>query len=147
MYYASAWKSGNGFPLIIHGYHSCNLGSSAMLSVQLYTPCFQTLWSSGSENYNEKLLYSQNPSATFKMRFWVHSKLVKGCQFWTQSDTLMKRGWKYPLKHQEGGEVPNWKIPNWEPRKDWDSACSTPQVWVESCPTSASFLALPVTLK
>ena len=36
-------KSGNGLPLVRHGYHSCDLGKSAMLSAQLYVLCFQAL--------------------------------------------------------------------------------------------------------
>ena len=43
-------KSGNSSPLVRHWYHSCDLGSSAMLSAQLYTLYFQALWISGSEN-------------------------------------------------------------------------------------------------
>ena len=41
LYYASGWKSGNSFPLVRHRYHSCDLGSGAMLSAQLYTLGFQ----------------------------------------------------------------------------------------------------------
>ena len=52
LHYVSAWKSGNGFPLVRHRYHSCDLGKSTMLSAQLYTLCFEALWSSGSETYN-----------------------------------------------------------------------------------------------
>ena len=52
-------------------------------------------------------LYSQNPKTTFKIRFWVFPHGL-----WRASSSehrvipfkLMKRGWKYPLKHQEGGE-------------------------------------------
>ena len=73
-HYASAWKSGNSFPLIRH---SCNLGSSAMLSAQLYIPhvfkhCdllvlkIMILWEAMCIT-----LYSQNPNTTFKIRFWV----------------------------------------------------------------------------
>ena len=53
--------------------HSCDLGSSAMLSAQLYTPYFQALWSSGSKiNIMRSITrYSQNPNTTFKIRFWV----------------------------------------------------------------------------
>ena len=50
LHYASAWKGGNGFPLIRHKHHSCDLGKSAMPSAQLYTLCFQALWCSDSEN-------------------------------------------------------------------------------------------------
>ena len=72
LHYASAWKSGNGFPLIRHRHHSCD-----HLSAQLYILCFQALWSSGSENYNivrshvHYTLHSRNPNTTFKIKFWV----------------------------------------------------------------------------
>ena len=52
-------------------------------------------------------LYSQNQNTTFKIRFWVSTHGL-----WRAGSSerrvipskLMKRGWKYPLKHQEGGE-------------------------------------------
>ena len=74
-----AQKSGNGFPLVRHGYHSCDLGSSAMLSAQSYILCLQLskhcdllvlkiiiLWEAVCIT-----LYSKNPTTTFKIRFWV----------------------------------------------------------------------------
>ena len=83
-----------------------------MPSAQLYTLCFQALWSSGSENYNlwEAVcitLYGQNPNATFKIRFWVftHGLWMAGSsEHRVTPSKLMKRGWKYPLEYQEGGE-------------------------------------------
>ena len=97
LYYASAWKSGNGFPFIRHWYHSCDLGKSAMLSAQLYTLCglcFQTLWSSGSENYNI-VRGCVHYTLQSKSKYYIQNKilslpswLVKGWQLWTQSDTL-----------------------------------------------------------
>ena len=52
-------------------------------------------------------LYSQNPNTTFKIRFWVFPHGL-----WRASSSkhrvipskFMKRGWKYSLKQQEGGE-------------------------------------------
>ena len=52
-------------------------------------------------------LYNQNPNTTLKVRFRVFPHGL-----WRASSSehivipskLMKRGWKYPLKHQEGGE-------------------------------------------
>ena len=103
--YVSAWKSGNSFPLIRHRYHSCDLGKSSMLSAQFYTLCIQALWS--DENYNIVRSRVQSKSKYYIQNkiLSLHSWLVKGWQLVIQSDNkLMKRGWKYPLKHQEGGE-------------------------------------------
>ena len=52
-------------------------------------------------------LYSQNPNAAFKIRFWVFTQGL-----WRAGSSedrvipskLMKWGWKCPLKHQEGDE-------------------------------------------
>ena len=52
-------------------------------------------------------LYSQNPNTTFKIRFVVftHGLWRAGSsEHSVIPSTLMKKGWKYPLKHQEGGE-------------------------------------------
>ena len=52
-------------------------------------------------------LYSQNPDTTFKMRFWgfTHGLWRAGSSAHTVIPSkLMKRGWKYPLKHQKWGE-------------------------------------------
>ena len=113
LHYASAWKSGIGFPLVRHRYNSCDLGKNAMLSAQLYTLCFQALWSSGSENYIVRNLQSKSirlqskSNITFKIRFWVftHGMWRAGSsEHRVIPSKLMKRGWKYPLKHQEGDE-------------------------------------------
>ena len=109
------------------GYHACDLGKSATLSAHLYTLCFQVfkhcdllvlkmiiLWEA-----THITLYSQNPKYyIFKIRFWVfpHSLWRAGsseCR--VMPPKLMKRGWKYPLKHQKGVKVPPWEIANWEP--------------------------------
>ena len=94
LHYASAWKSGIGFPLVRHRYNSCDLGKNAMLSAQLYTLCFQALWSSGPENYNIVRSYEHYTLQSKSKRniqnkiLNFHSWLVKGWQLWTQSDTL-----------------------------------------------------------
>ena len=101
LHYASAWKRRNDFPLVRHRYHSSDLGKSAMLSEAVCIP-----------------LYSQNPNTTFKIRFWVltHGLWRAGSlEYRVITSKLMKRGWKYPLKHQEGREGTPWKIANWEP--------------------------------
>ena len=52
-------------------------------------------------------LYSQNPNTTFKIRFWVltHGLWRAGSsEHGVIPSKSMKRRWKYPLKHQEGGE-------------------------------------------
>ena len=52
-------------------------------------------------------LYSQNQNTTFKIRLWVftHGLWRAGSsEHRAISSKLMKRRWKYPLKHQEGGE-------------------------------------------
>ena len=52
-------------------------------------------------------LYSQIPNTTLKIRFWVSTHgLWRAGSFEHRviPSKLMKRGWKYPLKHQEGGE-------------------------------------------
>ena len=104
-------KVGTVFPLVRHRYHSCDLGKSAMLSAQLYTLCFQALWSSGSKNYNivrSRVHYTlQNPNTTFQIKFWVftHGLWRAGsCEHRVVASKLMGRGWKYPLHHPEGGE-------------------------------------------
>ena len=50
--------------------------------------------------------YSQNPNKTFKIRFCGHSRLVKGWQLWTQSDTLQadEEGVEIPSKTPRRGE-------------------------------------------
>ena len=51
--------------------------------------------------------YSQNPNTTFKIRFWVftHGLWRAGSfEHWVIPCKLTKRGWKYPLKHQEVAE-------------------------------------------
>ena len=110
------------------GYHACDLGKSATLSAHLYTLSFQVfkhcdllvlkmiiLWEA-----TRITLYSQNPNPTrvFKIRFWVfpHGLWRAGsseCRVIPPKS--MKRGWKYPLKHQEGGDGTPWKVENWEP--------------------------------
>ena len=52
-------------------------------------------------------LYNQNPNTTFKIRFWVFAEglwRAGSSERRVMPSKLMKRGWKYPLKHQEGGE-------------------------------------------
>ena len=52
-------------------------------------------------------LYSQNPNTTFKIRFWVFTHglwRAVSSEHRVMPSKLMKRGWKYPLKHQKGGE-------------------------------------------
>ena len=52
-------------------------------------------------------LYSQNPNTTFKIWFWVFTHSLWGAgssEHRVIPSKLVKRGWKYPLKHQEGGE-------------------------------------------
>ena len=52
-------------------------------------------------------LYSQNPNTAFKIRFWVftHGLWRAGSfEHWVIPCKLTKRGWKYPLKHQEVAE-------------------------------------------
>ena len=97
-----------------HGYnpYSCDLGKSAMLTAQLYTPYFRASCSSGSENYNivgSRVHYTLQSKSTYYIQnkiLSLHSWLVKGWQLWIQSVTLklMKTGWKKNLKHQEGDE-------------------------------------------
>ena len=84
-----------------------------MLSAQLYIPhvfkhCdllvlkIMILWEAVCIT-----LYGQNPNTTLRIRFRVF-----GHGLWRAGSSehrvipskLMKRGWKYPLKHQEGGE-------------------------------------------
>ena len=109
---ASAWKSGNSFPLVRHRYHSCDLGKNAMMSAQLYTPCFQALWSSGSENYNIVRSHVHYIIRS-KYKYHIQNKILSLHHgLWRAGSSehrvipsmLMKRGWKYPLKHKEGGE-------------------------------------------
>ena len=81
-HYTSAWKSGNGFLLVRHRYHSYDLGSSAMLSAQLYTLCFQTL-SFGSENSNVRshVHYTSRSKSKYYIKIKIPSLpswLVKG---------------------------------------------------------------------
>ena len=52
-------------------------------------------------------LNNQNPNTTFKIRFWVFPQglwRAGSSEHRVIPSKLMKRGWKYPLKHQEGGE-------------------------------------------
>ena len=52
-------------------------------------------------------LYSQNLNSTFNIRFWIFTHGVwkaGSSEHRVIPSKLMKRGWKYPLKHQEGGE-------------------------------------------
>ena len=79
-------------------------------------------------------LHSQNPDTTFKIRVSVfaHGSWRAGSlEHRVIPSKLMKRGWKYPLKHQGGDEgtplkdsklgalgyfsVLYWVLPNWEP--------------------------------
>ena len=109
-------KVGTVFPLSYTGTTHVTVVAVPCCQLSLYTLCFQTLWSSGSENYNIvrsrvhyilQSKYSQNPNTTFKIRLWVFPHGL-----WRASSSkhreipskLMKREWKYPLKHQAGGE-------------------------------------------
>ena len=52
-------------------------------------------------------LYSKKPNGTFKIRFRVFTHglwRVGSSEHIVIPSNLMKRGWKYPLKHQDGGE-------------------------------------------
>ena len=52
-------------------------------------------------------LYSPNPNTTFKIRFWVFTHgwwRAGSSEHRVIPSKLMKRRWKYPLKHQEGGK-------------------------------------------
>ena len=52
-------------------------------------------------------LYSQSPNTTFKIKFWVFTHSLWraiSSEHKVIPSKLMKRGWKYPLKHQEGGD-------------------------------------------
>ena len=58
-------------------------------------------------------LYSQNLTTTFKIRFWVfpHGLWRAGSsEHRVIPSNLTKQGWKYPLKHQEGGEGTPLKV-------------------------------------
>ena len=105
-------KVGTVFSLVRHRYHSCDLDSSAMLLAQLYT-----LWFKHCDLLVQKIrimweavcitLYSQNPNTTFKIRFWVFPRglwRARSSERRAMPSKLMKRGWKYPLKHTERGE-------------------------------------------
>ena len=82
-------------------------------------------------------LYSQNPNATFKIRFWVFPHgLWRGSssEHRVIPSRLMKRGWKYPLKHQEEDEG--------TPLKDSKSEAQPLLyffVWCEQPPLMANF--------
>ena len=118
---ASVWKSGNEFLLARQRQHSCDLGKSVMLSAQLFTLCFQPLWSSGSENYNivricvHYTLQSKSKYYIQNKILSLHSGLVKGWQLWTQSDTLsvdeegVKTLSKISPQKRGGGEGTPWK--------------------------------------
>ena len=135
LHFASAWKSGNGFPLIRHRYHSCDLGKSVMLSAQLYTLCFPALWCSGSENYNivrNRVHYTVPSESKYyiQMRFWVFTQgfwRAGSLEYRVVPSKLMKGGENTPLKHQEGGEG--------TPLKDSKLGA----LWSSSCPVLSSF--------
>ena len=52
-------------------------------------------------------LYSQNPNTTFNIKFWFFTHGLRRAGSFENRvipSKLTKRGWKYPLKHQERGE-------------------------------------------
>ena len=94
-----------GLPLLRHRHHSCDLGKSAMLSARLYNPCFHALWISGSGNYNIVRCRMHNTLLS-KSKYYIQNNILRAgsSEHKKIPSMLMKRGWKYPLKHQEGGE-------------------------------------------